>query len=109
MIEGITILSQSEMSDPSVTAFVVTFLIFIVLSVIAGIATNEGLAAIAVLLFGILISSMVSDAWGEPNEKYEYKVLFDNSVSITEVLEKYEITDQEGSIYTIVERENEND
>jgi ABC-type uncharacterized transport system permease subunit len=109
MIEGITILSQTEMTEPSVTAFVVTFLIFIVLSVTVTIATDEGLAGISVLLLGLLISGMVSNAWSEPNGKIEYKVLFDDSVSISQVLEKYEIVNQEGLIYTIIERENEND
>lgn len=52
---------------------------------------------------------MVSEAWGEPNGKYEYKVLFDDSVSISQVLEKYEIVNQEGLIYTITEREDKND
>ena len=38
---------------------------------------------------------------------YEYKVLIDESVSLVEFNEKYEIIGQEGSIYTIIERETE--
>lgn len=35
----------------------------------------------------------------------EYKVTIDDSVSITEFLDKYEILDQEGKIYTVKEKE----
>lgn len=35
---------------------------------------------------------------------YEYKVLIDDSVSLNEFNEKYEILDQEGQIYTVIER-----
>ena len=35
----------------------------------------------------------------------EYKVTIDNSVSMNEFLDKYEILDQEGKIYTVKERE----
>lgn len=35
----------------------------------------------------------------------EYKVTIDNSVSMNEFLDKYEILDQEGKIYTVKEKE----
>ena len=35
----------------------------------------------------------------------EYKVTIDDSVSMNELLDKYEILDQEGKIYTVKERE----
>lgn len=35
----------------------------------------------------------------------EYKVTIDDSVSMTEFMDKYEILDQEGKIYTVKERE----
>lgn len=35
----------------------------------------------------------------------EYKVTVDDSVSINEFLNKYEILDKEGKIYTVKERE----
>lgn len=38
---------------------------------------------------------------------YEYKVLIDDSVSLNEFNEKYEILDQEGQIYTVIERKVE--
>ena len=38
-------------------------------------------------------------------EYTEYKVTIDDSVSMNEFLDKYEILDQEGKIYTVKERE----
>ena len=35
----------------------------------------------------------------------EYKVTIDDSVSMTEFMDKYEILDQEGKIYTVKEKE----
>ena len=45
----------------------------------------------------------------EEIEYYEYKVTIDDSVPMKEFLSKYEIINQEGEIFTIVERENENE
>lgn len=54
--------------------------------------------AIILMLLGV-----VSD---NTNPKYiEHKVIIDESVSMTEFMDKYEIIDQEGKIYTVRERE----
>lgn len=37
---------------------------------------------------------------------YEYKVKFDDSIPMSEFLEKYEIVDHSGKIYTIKEKDN---
>jgi hypothetical protein len=43
---------------------------------------------------------------GSTNVDYiEYKVTIDDSVSMNDFLDKYEILDQEGKIYTVKERE----
>lgn len=42
----------------------------------------------------------------EVGKEYHYKVTIDDSVSMNEFLDKYEILDQEGKIYTVKEREN---
>ena len=42
-------------------------------------------------------------------DHYEYKVTIDDSVPMKEFLSKYEIINQEGEIFTIVERENINE
>ena len=44
-----------------------------------------------------------------PTGKYEYQVTINNSVSMTEFYDKYEIVEVEGKIYTIREKEQENE
>lgn len=47
---------------------------------------------------------MIFSACGDFNKTYtQYKVLVDNSVSMNEFLEKYEIINIDGKIYTIQE------
>jgi hypothetical protein len=41
----------------------------------------------------------------EIGKEYHYKVTIDDSVSMNEFLDKYEILDQEGKIYTVKERD----
>ena len=55
---------------------------------------------------GGLMGLVVGDILNTPTA-YEthYKVTIDDSVSMTEFLDKYEILDQEGKIYTVKERE----
>ena len=66
-----------------------------------------GLVCIA-LMFG---SAIVGSLGGTPSatdvNHIEYKVTIDDSVSMNEFLDKYEILDQEGKIYTVKERNYE--
>ena len=57
-----------------------------------------------------IIASIVVAGLGDVTNKnsvdhIEYKVTIDDSVSMNEFLDKYEILDQEGKIYTVKERE----
>lgn len=49
--------------------------------------------------------------FNQPTGTYEYQVTIDDTVSMNEFMEKYEILDQQGRIYTIKfkEKEKEND
>ena len=101
------------------------------------IYANENIMNILVLLFifmvfGILISAILISLKGtiiffvlalitffpisvlnststKELDHYEYKVTIDDSVPMKEFLSKYEIINQEGEIFTIVERENINE
>lgn len=55
---------------------------------------------------GSFIGLMIGEAFHTPTA-YEthYKVTIEDSVSMNEFLDKYEIIDQEGKIYTVKERE----
>lgn len=57
-----------------------------------------------VMSFTLCILMNTTDLFKEYSH-VEYQVTIDNSVSMNEFLDKYEILDQEGKIYTVKERE----
>ena len=62
-----------------------------------------------IFLVVVIACVVVAILSGIPNKNnvdhIEYKVSIDDSVSMNEFLDKYEILDQEGKIYTVRERE----
>ena len=64
-----------------------------------------GAFTIACLLFGLLLT-IITATESDTIDHIEYKVTIDDTVSMNEFLDKYEILDQEGKIYTIRERES---
>ena len=64
-----------------------------------------GLICVA-LAFGSVIVGGLGGTLSKTNINHiEYKVTIDDSVSMNEFRDKYEILDQEGKIYTVKERE----
>jgi uncharacterized membrane protein len=65
------------------------------------------LALILVLAIGLVCgtATMATPLVDREVKYIEYKVTIDESVSMVEFLDKYEILDQEGKIYTVKERE----
>lgn len=59
---------------------------------------------IACAFVGFLFA-IISEHKTDTIDHIEYKVTIDDSVSMNEFLDKYEILDQEGKIYTVKERE----
>lgn len=118
-MEGITILATNSVyMEPSFwaqigliigTAGVISFAIHALgnhsLLDTVEIIVFSGLA-IVFLALGIL-SWKVIEKQTSVFSHYEYKVLIDDSVSLNEFNEKYEILDQEGQIYTVIERKVE--
>jgi cell division protein FtsW (lipid II flippase) len=52
----------------------------------------------------LMVAALVSNH--DSINRIEYKVTIDDSVSMNEFLDKYEILDQEGKIYTVKEKNN---
>ena len=59
----------------------------------------------ALFAVGIFIMAFSFSSNENSINHIEYKVIIDDSVSMNEFLDKYEILDQEGRIYTVKERE----
>ena len=60
------------------------------------------------LIFGLCVALVMGTKIRQTTNQIDYighEVLINDSVSLTEFLDKYEILDQEGKIYTVKERE----
>lgn len=105
-----TIITTTGIPAPAaiVFAFVLGILMFgITMSILDVIACKRGilLAAICGGVVTIFCSALLLFAFPE-KEIVQYKVTIDETVSFVEFHKKYEIIDQEGEIYTIQEKEN---
>ena len=111
MLEGIKVLSENTVdtyiacvciivlgSILLLLSIVLSFLCFSAREIFQGIfAILLGVIGIIVVIFGI------NECQNEP--QIQYKVIIDDTVNFKEFNDRYEIKDQEGEIYTIVERE----
>ena len=72
---------------------------------------NEKLLVSIIPALFVIVSIAISSLGGTYSKTdinhVEHKVTIDDSVSMNEFLDKYEILDQEGKIYTVKEREND--
>ena len=117
MIDGITVLSQNEIMDTPTWTLVITMigtLIFIISFMIVLICSQEIIQIIFVInsicffilfVFGIFCMTFIEN----PTGKYTYKVTISDEVNFVEFNNKYEVIDQDGLIYTIKEKENNNE
>lgn len=114
MLEGITVLSKETVTKNwlNTEVFGIVLLVGLFMSIIIGaiiVYTDGGLdgavlgfvtGLFTTLLFGLLFAIIFVE-----QESYTtYKVLISEQVSYTEFIEKYEILDVDGLIYTIRER-----
>lgn len=118
-MNGINILYQEAIykticvNETIINILFLLFLVMILGVIISALCMSlTGTIVFSVLGTIIIFSLGVLDSYSAPTEEidhYEYKVTIDDSVLMKEFLSKYEIINQEGEIYTIVERENENE
>lgn len=89
------------------------FIISLIVGLIFAQQDNDMLAFW--IMFGVLFvvgggisSVLVGINTGEPTiYETQYKVIIDDTVSFTDFIDKYEILDQEGKIYTVKEKTND--
>ena len=108
IMNGIEVLSKSEIKSINISAFLIILLASILI-ISAGayiyasiFDINENLLYTGVVLI-ILLSVFMALKTSTTGE-YEYKVTISDEVSMNEFMKKYEIINQEGKIYTIKER-----
>lgn len=110
-MEGVRILSQEIIYNTILPEWCVTLGFFcMIICIMAGVyAACEGYDALAWICVVVTIASIIvaclSITKSKTNTSYiEYKVIIDESVSMVEFMDKYEILNQEGEIYTVKER-----
>ena len=110
-MEGITILNQFVVDNAPVgwLAAVAGAVLLCVCfwAFISFIGWREYGYSIAFVILGIICSGLIVSGVTITNTPPEtrYQVLIDESVSMSEFFEKYEIIEQEGKIYTVKEKE----
>ena len=90
--------------------FGIAFGLFLIVGGIASFIHDDlsmfGAMLIAGIIFSVLVGVVVGFGDGTPTEyETQYKVTISDEVSMNEFLEKHEIIDQEGKIYTVRERD----
>lgn len=89
---------------------ILTFCILLALGCIIAIMENNWIPAIGFCILGLIMGVGLGFVFGHGNGipiEYEnqYKVTISDEVSMNEFIEKYEIIEQEGKIYTVREKE----
>lgn len=113
MMEGITILSQSDvyyLTDIAV-AHIFPGLIIAFLGILTSLTFFDShftKTGVTVLLIGLVGAASLIAGFCMPQEfsHIQYKVSVDEEVSLIDFTSQYEIINQEGLIFTIKEKEN---
>ena len=114
MLEGITILSQTEIFTinekfkiPTIIALIVAVLSVIIAHIVScyfGKTTTYICVVISFIFITIFSSCGFALFSKTPTGKYEYQVTIADNVSMNDFYEKYEVIKVEGEIYTIKEK-----
>ena len=108
MIEGITILNQTEIVDMPTPVFIIG-LIMIVISIaviLIGILFENGICA-AIGIIAIMASIAIPLFIQQPTGRYEYECIIDESVDFVDIYEKYKVIEQRGDIWVLKDKESE--
>lgn len=115
MIEGIEILNKTEiMTVPGwfITLLVIAILVGCVCFGMFMRSSNWDLVWTIIFGIGSLVSIIVficlcifSDNVKEPTGRYHYEAIVDDSVSFTELYERYDIIEQRGEIWVLKDKE----
>lgn len=108
MLEGITVLTQTEYEDASVLWFFIPFFVVMILIATTGaIFGCDDWVVPAAVLAGIVVGAICYLQAMRPTGEYRYEVMIDESVSMTEFYERYDVIDQRGKIYKIKEKNDD--
>ena len=103
MLEGITVLDQSAATEFDAALFFMLFIgIAIVGIFIAGWLETDWIFGLVLFAGGVFIALPISSH--ESEDRFRYECTIDESVSMTEVYERYEIIEQRGDIWVLEDK-----
>jgi hypothetical protein len=108
MIEGITVLNQTEITDMPFLVFVIgLIMIFVSLTVtIIGIHVENGIYVV-IGSIAITVSMIIPINIQQPTGRYKYECIIDESVDFVNIYEKYKVIEQRGDIWVLEDKESE--
>lgn len=109
MINGVEILSQDTivLTKFPITGWICFGILLLISFLLIALFENPiGLFSMLISVF-IYITGALNTPTGE--EYIEYKVTVSEEVNLNEFMDKYEIVSQDGKIYTIKERNQDNE
>ena len=112
-IEYVTIVSSEFNSNASILALVITIIISTIIGFVIGKESNEAfigtvVGALLGVVSGFLIGAFSGMIFAEPDETKtttRYEVTLDDSVSMSEFTNKYNIIEQRGQIWVVEDKE----
>ena len=107
-MDGITVLSQSEIMNIPYWTYVITIIALFAFVVSMIITSRFGISSICcfiLFIVGLYCMNFIEIKTG----KYIYKVTISDEVNFVEFNNKYKIINQDGLIYTIKEKESNNE
>ena len=112
MLEGITILNQTEIMGNPKWLMPTVLIGFLVLFIGVGVlvtflSDSDPLGIFVGIVLGVLYTAILIGCWSDtmPTGCYKYEALIDESVSFEAVLEKYDVVEQKGKIWILEDKE----
>ena len=112
-MKGIEILTKEPILELSKTLSIICMILFAVfiislicIFVSIGEVYYKHVAIFAIISLVSLTSILIMQSYTKPTGRYKYKVTIDESVSMIEVYEKYNVIKQDGKIWTIEDKKN---
>lgn len=113
MLEGITVLNQTPVMEGIISGWIMLTLLigglglFVTCLICDSNHIRVGTIICGVLCVLCLVAFFILALWWptEPSGRYRYECTIDESVSMTEVYERYEVIEQRGDIWVLEDRE----
>lgn len=111
-IDGVRVLAQETINESPVFVWIIAaFLVgcLVIFAIVVAIS-NKDWASTAFIISGSLVFlwmtiAGVGGVFNRPSDRYVYKCIFDEDVSIQEIYDEYEVVGRDGEIWILEDKE----